>query len=110
PYAEAGYGYPEAGQTVINITNGKLFRLLVDDEPFDVRYGELCSHERLLDLRAGTLSRDVDWVTPTDRRIRVRSTRLVSLTQRAVAAFRYSVEALDHAPLRVVVQSELVTN
>ena len=41
PYAEAAYGYPEAGQTVINVTNGKLIRLLVDDEPFDVRYGEL---------------------------------------------------------------------
>ena len=41
PYAEAGYGYPESGQTLINVTNGKLIRLLVDDEPFDVRYGEL---------------------------------------------------------------------
>ena len=40
PYAEAGYGYPESGQTVINVTNGKIIRLLVDDEPFDVRYGE----------------------------------------------------------------------
>ena len=58
PYAEAGYGYPESGQTVINVTNGKLIRLLVDDEPFDVRYGELRSHERVLDLRAGALDRD----------------------------------------------------
>ena len=41
PYAEAGYGYPESGQTIINVTNGKLIRLLVDDEPFDVRYGTL---------------------------------------------------------------------
>ena len=41
PYAEAGYGYPEAGQTVVDVTNGKIIRLLVDDEPFDVRYGEL---------------------------------------------------------------------
>ena len=40
PYAEAGYGYPESGQSVINVTNGKLIRLLVDDKPFDVRYGE----------------------------------------------------------------------
>jgi len=30
PYAEAGYGYPESGQTIINITNGKLIRLLVN--------------------------------------------------------------------------------
>ena len=41
PYAEAGYGYPEAGQTVINVTNGKIIRLLVEDEPLDIRYGEL---------------------------------------------------------------------
>lgn len=46
PYAEAGYGYPEDGQTVVNVTNGKIIRLLVEDEPFDVRYGELRSHER----------------------------------------------------------------
>src|ERR1700741_3603640 len=51
PYAEAGYGYPEAGQTVVNVTNGKIIRLLVDDELFDLRYGKLLSHERELDLR-----------------------------------------------------------
>ena len=61
PYAEAGYGYPEAGQTVVDVTNGKIVRLLVDDEPFDVRYGTLLSHERVLDLRAGTLTRSAHW-------------------------------------------------
>src|SRR6202165_112178 len=44
PYAEAGYGYPEAAQTVVDVTTGKLLRLLVDDEPFDVRYGDLLEH------------------------------------------------------------------
>jgi trehalose/maltose hydrolase-like predicted phosphorylase len=109
PYAEAGYGYPEAGQSVVDVTNGKLIRLLVDDEPFDVRYGDLLHHERLLDLRSGTLSRDVEWVSPAGRRIRVRSSRLVSLTHRAVAAIVYEVEALDDET-RVIVQSELVAN
>ena len=109
PYAEAGYGYPESGQTMINVTNGKLLRLLVDDEPFDVRYGHLESHERALDLRAGTLTRDVNWVSPAGQSVRVKSTRLVSFTQRAVAAICYEVEALDDRA-RVVVQSELVAN
>ncbi len=45
PYAESGFGYPEAGQTVIDVTNGKLIRLLVDDQPFDVRYGQLISEQ-----------------------------------------------------------------
>src|SRR5256885_16329741 len=51
PYAEAGYGFPESGQTVINVTNGKLIRLFVDDEPFDPRDGELRRHDTVLDLR-----------------------------------------------------------
>ena len=109
PYAEAGYGYPEAGQTAVNVTNGKIIRLLVDDEPFDVRFGELESHERVLDFRAGVLERRAEWCSPAGRRVRVSSVRLVSLVQRAVAAVLYEVEALD-GPVRLVVQSELVTN
>ncbi|HEY2441631.1 MAG TPA: glycosyl hydrolase family 65 protein [Streptosporangiaceae bacterium] len=109
PYAEAGYGYPESGQTIINVTNGKLIRLHVNDEPFDVRYGTLHSHVRRLDLRAGTLTREVEWSSPAGCRVRITSVRFVSLSQRAVAAFRYTVEPIDE-PLRVVVQSELVAN
>ncbi|ULE33745.1 glycoside hydrolase family 65 protein [Mycobacterium sp. IDR2000157661] len=109
PYAEAGFGYPEAGQTVVDVTNGKLMRLLVDDEPFDVRYGSLLEHERVLDLRAGTLKRVAHWCSPAGKRVKVLSTRLVSLTQRSVAAIEYVVEALDEF-VRVTVQSELVAN
>jgi alpha,alpha-trehalose phosphorylase len=109
PYAEAGYGYPEDGQTVVNVTNGKIIRLLVDDEPFDVRYGTLLGHVRRLDLRAGTLEREVHWRSPAGREVKVRSVRLVSFVQRSVAAIRYEVEPLD-GETRIVVQSELVAN
>ena len=109
PYAEAGFGYPEDGQSVVDVTNGKIVRLLVDDEPFDVRYGELLSHERTLDLRAGTLVRTAHWCSPAGKQVKVRSTRLVSLTQRSVAAIEYVVEAVGEFT-RVTVQSELVAN
>ncbi len=109
PCRESGYGLPDYGQTVINVTNGKLIRLLVGDEPFDVRAGQLRSHERVLDFRAGTLARVAEWVSPAGRAVRVRSTRLVSFTHRAVAAICYEVEPLD-APAEVLVQSELVAN
>lgn len=109
PYAEAGYGYPESGQTVIDVSNGKVVRLLVNDEPFDLRYGALHHHERVLDLRAGVLRRSCQWTSPAGCTVRVRSTRLVSFTQRAVAGIAYEVEPVD-AEVRVVVQSELVAN
>jgi alpha,alpha-trehalose phosphorylase len=125
PYAEAGYGFPDTGQTVINVTNGKIIRLLVNDEPFDIRYGTVRSHTRTLDMRAGTLTREVVWTSPAGHTVKVRSVRLVSLTQRAIAAISYSVtpvnlemgvnaeepaDAPGGEPLRVVVLSEIVAN
>jgi alpha,alpha-trehalose phosphorylase len=109
PYAESGYGFPESGQTVVNVTNGKIMRLLVDDQALDLRYGVLRNHERVLDLRAGVLERRLEWESPSGKLVRVASTRLVSFTQRAVAAILYEVEAVTD-PVTVVVQSELVAN
>jgi alpha,alpha-trehalose phosphorylase len=108
-YGESGYGYPESGQTIINVTNGKIIRLLVDDEPFDIRYGAVLDHERVLDLRAGHLTRTVHWRSPAGRAVRIRSTRLVSFTHRSIVAIDYEVEALEGGA-RIVVQSELVAN
>ena len=109
PYPEGGYGYPEQGQTVVNVTDGKIIRLMVDDEQFHVERGVLHAHERLLDLRAGLLRRNVEWESPAGRRVRVRSERLVSFTHRAVAAISYEVEALDR-PTRITVQSCLAAD
>jgi alpha,alpha-trehalose phosphorylase len=109
PYAEAAYGNPEDGQTMINVTDGKLIRLLVDDEPLDIRYGRLDRHERVLDLREGVLRREAQWTSPAGQAVCVRSTRLVSFVHRSVAAILYEVEPVGNAA-RIVVQSELVAN
>ena len=111
PYAEAGYGYPEDGQTVVNVTNGKIIRLLVDDEPFDIRYGELLgahAHARPARRRAaprGPLA--------LARRARGRACARRGSCRSCSARSRRSAtrsRACDGQPLRVVVQSELVAN
>jgi len=109
PYAEAGYGFPETGQTVLNVTDGKLIRVMIDDEPVDMRYGRMLKHERRLDLRGGVLHREVEWESPAGQRIRLTSSRLVSLTQRSIMAINWRVEPLG-GEAHVVVQSELVAN
>ncbi|ROP36724.1 alpha,alpha-trehalose phosphorylase [Saccharothrix texasensis] len=108
PYGESGYGYPEAGETVVNVTDGKVIRLLVEDEPLDMRYGRAHAHQRELDFRTGTLRRCTEWESPTGRRVTVRTERLVSLTQRAVAAIHYEVVPTED--LQLVVQSDLLAN
>ena len=109
PVAETAYGYPEAGQVIVNVTDGKIIRLLVDDEPFDVRYGNLISHDRTLDFKTGLLTRTAEWESPPHRTVKIRSTRMISLTHRAVAAIIYEVEPKGGAA-DVVLQSELIAN
>ena len=111
PYAEAGYGYPESGQTVINVTNGKIIRLLVDDEPFDLRYGQLRRPRAARSTSAPGVLERACRVDVAGRVGRSGSARpgWSRFTQRAIAAICYEVEPSD-GPARVVVQSELVAN
>jgi alpha,alpha-trehalose phosphorylase len=108
-HAEAGYAFPEQTETVVNAPNGKPIALFADDEPFDLRTGELRFHERVLDLRAGTLRREVEWVSPGGAAVRIVSTRLVSFPYPSVAAIRYEVSSVDR-PVRLRVQSDLLAN
>ncbi|HRO30288.1 glycoside hydrolase family 65 protein [Citricoccus sp.] len=108
-YPEGGYGAPERGEAIIGVADGAAIRVQVDGAALDVRETPPEDHERVLDLRAGTLERRTEWTTPGGRRMRLRSTRLVSLAHRCVTATRWRLEAVD-GPARVIVTSDLVVN
>src|SRR6185312_16231957 len=74
-----------------------------------LRYGQIVSHARTLDMRDGVLRRDLEWQAPSGQHVRVQTTRLVSFTHRSIAAFEVVVDAIG-APARIVAQSELVAN
>jgi alpha,alpha-trehalose phosphorylase len=48
-------------------------------------------------MMAGTLGRDLVWVTAAGKHVRIRSCRIVSLEHRHVVAMSYEVTLLDHA-------------
>ncbi|HLS75111.1 MAG TPA: family 65 glycosyl hydrolase, partial [Actinomycetaceae bacterium] len=105
-YPEGGYGHPEEGQAIVAVPDGTQIRLVVDGVPLDVREARPEQHERALDLRTGTLDRVVRWRAPSGTTLELRSRRLVSLAERAVAAVRWELRAVD-GPAHVVVRSEL---
>jgi alpha,alpha-trehalose phosphorylase len=105
-YGEAAYGFAKTGQTMINVPDGKLVRLYVDDEPFFLPTATLLRYERVLDMKKGVLDREVVWQTPAGKQILIRSRRLVSLEYRHVAALSYEVTLLN-ARAPVVVSSEI---
>lgn len=106
-YGEDAFGFAKTGQTMVNVTDGKLIRLYVDDEPLCLADAMLLKFERVLDMRAGTLDREVIWETYAGKQVRVWSRRLVSFEYRHLAAIDYTVSVLN-ADADVVLSSELV--
>ncbi len=106
-HAEAAYGFARTGQTIVNVPDAKLMKLYVDDEPLVIGMADLEEYERSLDFRDGILRRSLLWRTPSGKRVRVESTRMVSMTQRHLALLTLDVTMLDgDAP--VVISSQLL--
>ncbi len=105
-YGESAYGFAQTGQTMLNVTDSKVIRLYVDDEPFYLPTADIKEYERVLDMRAGSLHREVIWETASGKRVSIRSTRIVSMEQRHVAAISYEVKVLN-ASAKLIVSSKL---
>src|SRR5215472_7414918 len=105
-YGERAYGFPALGQSILNCPDGTTVKLFVDDEPFVLTTAEILSFRHTLDFRDGTLRRDVLWTTPSGKRLRLRTVRLVSFSHRHLAAIEYELTAED-ADAEVVISSEL---
>src|SRR3712207_9507979 len=67
-HAEEGYGLARVGQTIVNIPDTSVIELFVDDEPLFLPTAHLRSYARVLDMREGTLTRDLLWTTPAGDR------------------------------------------
>ncbi|MEM1334675.1 MAG: glycoside hydrolase family 65 protein, partial [Actinomycetota bacterium] len=94
-HAENAFGFAKVGQTIVNAPDAKLMKLYVDDEPLLLGKADLESYERSLDFRSGVLTRDLVWLTPSGKRVRVRSTRFVSADERHLAVMTFEVAMLD---------------
>lgn len=105
-YGEKAYGFAKTGQTIVNLHDLKIIRLFVDDEPFFLPTANLKHFTRTLDMKEGTLSRDILWEMPSGKLVSIKSTRLVSFEHRHLAAIQYEVTVLNsQAP--VVILSEI---
>src|SRR6185369_12767850 len=108
-YAEEAYGFAKTGQTIVNVTDSKIIKLFVDDEPFWLPNANLLSYDRRLNMKSGTLDREILWETPAGKQVLIASRRLVSFHNRHVAAVSYCVTLLN-AQAFIVISSEIAVN
>jgi len=105
-YGEEAYGFAKTGQTICNVTDSKIIKLFVDDEPFWLPNANLLKYDRRLNMKSGTLDREILWETPAGKQVLITSRRLVSFENRHVAAISYCVTLLN-ADAFIVISSEM---
>src|SRR5260370_1772605 len=108
-YGEDAYGFAKTGQTIFGVTDSKTIKLFVDDEPFWLPNANLLRYDRRLNMKSGTLDREIRWETAAGKQVLITSRRLVSFANRHVAAISYRVTLLN-AAASLVVSSEMATN
>jgi alpha,alpha-trehalose phosphorylase len=108
-YPEDAYGFAKTGQTIVSVTDSKIIKLFVDDEPFWLPNAHLLSYDRRLNMKTGTLDREILWETPAGKQVSITSRRLVSFVNRHVAAISYRVTLLN-AAASLVISSEMTAN
>ncbi len=106
-YGEEAFGFARTGQTMLNVTDSKIIRLFVDDEPFELASANLRHYSRQLNMKSGTLDRELVWEMPSGKQVRINSRRLISFQQRHVAAISYEVTVLN-AAASVVIASAIL--
>jgi alpha,alpha-trehalose phosphorylase len=108
-YGEDAYGFARTGQTIFSVTDSKVIKLFVDDEPFWLPGAKVLRYDRRLNMRSGTLDRDILWETPSGKQVSIVSRRLVSFVHRHVAAISYSVTLVNEAA-SLMISSEMIAN
>src|SRR6516165_9593467 len=108
-YPEDAYGFAKTGQTILNVTNSKIIKLFVDDEPFWLPNANLLRYDRRLNMKSGTLDREILWETPAGNQVLITSRRLISFANKHVAAISYNVTLLN-AAASLVISSEIAAD
>ena len=108
-YAENAFGFARTGQTIVNVPDTAIIKLYVDDEPFTLETANLIRFERALNMKEGTLDREVLWETPAGKQVLIKSRRIVSFEHRHLAGISYEVTLLN-ADAPIFISSKMVNS
>lgn len=102
-YGESAYAFPDKGQTLLNVLNAKVIKTFVDGCEVRMDSDGILGYSRRLDMENGVLIRDFTLRTASGKELAFHIKRLVSLTDKNLAAISYSVTALNFSgPIRIL--------
>ncbi|MEG0497266.1 MAG: glycosyl hydrolase family 65 protein [Carnobacterium sp.] len=94
-YGESAYGYAKNTQTICQIPNGKEMSFAIDGEWFHLEKGRVSKHERILNMKEGTLKRSFTWESPNRKVIDVVIERFISYDIPEILAISYKLTPIN---------------
>ncbi|MCX0371008.1 glycoside hydrolase family 65 protein [Clostridium perfringens] len=94
-YGEWNFGFPTESQSLLNLPNAKIIKLFIEDEEFSMLTGEIEDYKRVLHMKEGRLTRDLIWVSPKGKKVKISISRFVSFNNKNLMEIRYKVTPLN---------------
>jgi len=94
-YGEKAPDLPEKRQTILNLADWTGIDLYLAREKFNMLKGEVSSYQRILDMKEGTLIRELVWTSPEGKRVQIKIVRFLSLTHKHIGVINYKVTPLN---------------
>ena len=94
-YGEKAYAFPETMQKIVNITDAQNVNIIIKGERFSLFEGTVKSLSRYLDMEAGCYVREIWWVSPQGKELKIKITRLASLKYLELFAIHYEIEKIN---------------
>lgn len=95
-------GYPEYFAKVLNAANWIGLNISFDGELLDLNTSEVMEFKRVLDMKAGTLSRSFTAKLRSGKQVEVQAIRFCSMADDEIAALHYRITPLNfESPVRI---------
>jgi len=95
-YSESAFGFPEIGETIVNVLDGQKILIHIDGDIFSVFEGQVLSFDRKLDLDKGYSYRKIHWKSPKGHEVVLEFSRMTSFVTRELFVIDLEVESLNY--------------
>ena len=94
-YGEKAFGFPETLQKIVNVMDGQTVFVTIGEERVNLFEGELKSLKRFVNLKEGYYTRQIHWVSPKGKEVKIDITRLASFATLELFAIHYRIEKIN---------------
>lgn len=96
PYGESAYGFPEKGQTIVNVPDAQTITLWLGETPVNLNYAKLVELKRSYHLKAGFTTRSALYEMMDGVQLWIHTKRMTHLSFKPLFMIDYTVESVNY--------------